>query len=126
MVAQKVVKEVMEILNKPCNAREIAEYMIANGLSNIASDILPDVSTCLNSLRKWEVVDKLPDQHGLDSNKWYLTNGKHHDTENCIHCKNIIKAHNRNIAQFIIRSTNRNYKTIDDDDDHIENWGYDQ
>ena len=107
MVSQKIVQEVMEILNRPCNTRDIANYMIANGLSNIASDIKPDISNCLNSLRKWEVVDKLPDFHGKDSNKWYLLDSYKHDSKNCEYCKGIKYAHNHNTAKHMEESNSR-------------------
>jgi len=117
MVSQKIVQEVMEILNRPCNTRDIANYMITNGLSNIASDIKPDISNCLNSLRKWEVVDKLPDFHGKDSNKWYLlTSQNKHNTKDCVYCKGIKYAHNHNTSQHMVETNSRNIRLVTDRD----------
>lgn len=125
MVSQKLVKEVMEILDKPCNARDISDYIKANNLTNLTSDIKPDICYVLNTLRKWLVIDKLPDLHGMDSNKWYIIkDGNTHETSNCHYCKGIRKAHNKNMAQFIIRSTNRNYKEKEDDDDYVHKDDY--
>jgi Fe2+ or Zn2+ uptake regulation protein len=116
MVAQKVVQEVMEILNRPCKPREIANYMIENKLSNIASDIGPDISTCLNQLRKWQVVDKLPDFHGKDSSKWYLTNNKYHDFKTCEICKSIRTSHSKHIGNMASKSAWRKRKNTEEQD----------
>ena len=116
MVAQKVVQEVMEILNRPCKPREIANYMIENKLSNIASDIGPDISTCLNQLRKWQVVDKLPDFHGKDSSKWYLTNNKYHDFKTCEICKSIRTSHSKYVGDMASKSNWRKVRKSEEQD----------
>src|SRR4029078_7605657 len=111
MVSQKLVEQVMEKLDRPCTPRDIANYIIENGLSTIKSDISNDISTALNQMRKWEIVDKFPDYHSktLKSGvKWSLTkNGNPHDPKTCKQCHKIVRAHNKNIAQYMIRSTNR-------------------
>lgn len=120
MVSQKLVQEVMEILDKPCSPKDIADYMKENNLSNIASDIKWDISSVLNIMRKWYVVDKLPDLHGIDSNKWYLVkDGNPHDSKNCKHCKGITKAHNKNMAQYMQRQSARKVKLVEDEDDVV-------
>ena len=117
MVSQKLVQEVMEKLNRPCNTRDIATYMIENKLSTIASDIKPDISNVLNIMRKWYVVDKYPDLHGMDSNKWYLVvDGKPHDSKNCKYCKGIYQAYNNNTSQYMLRSTSRKVRLVNDKD----------
>jgi len=128
MVSQKIVQEVMEILNRPCNTRDIANYMIANGLSNIASDIKPDISNCLNSLRKWEVVDKLPDFHGKDSSKWYLVNNKYHDFKTCKICKSIRISYSKRVGDMAAKSDIRKRKQTEEQDEDFDNisspkWG---
>jgi len=125
MVSQKLVEEVMIKLDRPCTAGDIANYILDNKLLNIQRDsIRNDVCSVLNILRRWCTVEKYPDLHGRDSNKWYLVPSHNaHNTKDCHYCKGIVKAHNRNIAQYMIRSTNRNYKEIDDDD-HTQSWGF--
>lgn len=125
MVSQKLVEEVMVKLNRPCNARDIAEYMISNKLSTIPSDIKQDISNVLNILRKWEVTDKLPDLHGIDSNKWYLRkDGSGHDSKNCKYCKSIRSIHSKYVGDAANRSLGRKIKRdnidIDKDTDDLQ------
>ena len=90
--------------------------MIENKLSNIASDIVPDINTCLNSLRKWEIVDKFPDYHGLDSNKWYLSNIEPHDFKTCEICKSIRTSHSKHIGNMASKSAWRKRKNTEEQD----------
>lgn len=121
MVSQDLVQQVMEKLNKPCNSREITQYIIDNKLSdNKRTSLIVDVSYNLNRLRTWEIITKYPDLHGQDSNKWYIIkDNKPHDSKNCKYCKGIVKAHNKNISQYIIRSTNRKMKLTEDEEDIV-------
>src|SRR6185312_5313964 len=104
MVSQKLVEEVMIKLDRPCTAGDIANYILDNKLLTIQRDsIRNDVCSVLNILRRWCTVEKYPDLHGRDSNKWYLTNNKPHDPTNCNYCHAIKKAHNMNASQFMQR-----------------------
>ena len=122
MVSQNLVEQVMEKLNRPCTARDIANYIREHELIiNVPSDIAFDVSTVLNALRKWEVTDKFPDLHGTDSNKWYLRLNYTHDSKNCEYCKGIKTAHTHNTYKHMISSRSRNIRLVGDREHMIPN-----
>ena len=117
MVSQNLVEQVMKEINKPCTARDIAEYIRDHNLSTLPSKISWDISNVLNVMRKWEVVDKFPDLHGKDSNRWYLrANGNPHDSDNCPYCKGISRAHHNNTYMHMMQSYNRKVRKVTDED----------
>jgi hypothetical protein len=117
MVSQQMVEDVMKILDRPCTAKDIANYMRENKLSIIASEISYDISTVLNSLRKWYVVEKFPDLHGPDSNKWYLTSGENpHDSKRCQYCRGIEATHNGNTVRHMKQTAMRRTRLVRDKD----------
>ena len=110
----------MREIGKPCSARDITTFLVKNKLSNISSDIITDVCYVLNRLRAWETIDKFPDLHGINSNLWYIVGSTiKHNSKKCKYCRGITKAHNKNIAQFMIRSTNRKVKLNEDQEDIV-------
>jgi len=111
MVSQKIVQEVMEKLDRPCTAKDITDYIMDNKLLNIArNSIRNDVCGVLNTLRKWYTVEKFPDFHGTDSNKWYLTLTNTHNSKDCHYCKGIKYAHNHNTAKHMVETDSRNIR----------------
>ena len=116
MVSQKLVQEVMEKLDRPCTAKDITDYIMDNKLQNISrNSVRNDVCGVLNTLRKWYTVEKFPDLHGMDSNKWYLIKeGNVHDTKNCEYCKGIRYAHNHNTAIHMESTNKRNTRLVSD------------
>ena len=108
MVSQKLVQEVMEKLDRPCTAKDITDYIMDNKLQNISrNSVRNDVCGVLNTLRKWYTVEKFPDFHGKDSNKWYLTITNTHNSKDCPYCKGIKYAHNHNTAKHMEESNSR-------------------
>ena len=119
MVSQDMIVQVMKKLNRPCTAKEIANYMRENNLTNLPSKIEYDISNVLNILRRWEIVDKFPDLHGSDSNKWYLRLNYTHDSKNCHYCRGIEVAHTNNTYMHMIQSYNRQVRKVTDKDHMI-------
>lgn len=109
----------MREIGKPCSARDIKDYLVGNNLSTVKSNIITDVCYVLNRLRAWEIVDKFPDLHGINSNLWYLVGTNKHNSKKCKYCKGITKAHNKNMAQYKLRQSARKVKLTEDEEDVV-------
>ena len=115
MVSQEVVQQAMEAIGKPCTTIDIEKHLREKGLMSGTWDLKTDIASVLNLLRKWLVVDRLPDGHSINRcSVWYLKNkGLDHDTKNCEKCKAMRMSHNKHIGDMASKSTIRKMKKED-------------
>ena len=119
MVSQEVVQQAMEAIGKPCTTIDIEKHLREKGLMSGTWDLKTDIAGVLNLLRKWLVVDRLPDGHTVNRcSVWYLKNkGLDHDIRTCEKCKEIRILHSKHIGNFVFKSEERRMKKEDGPDE---------